>query len=57
MYKSNLSWLVSQDLLRRLASKGLVRSNTEGGRRRYVLTPVGFDVLGRFVRAAEEIRT
>jgi predicted transcriptional regulator len=56
MYRSNLSWLVSQELLRLLSGKGLIRSNEEGGRRRYVLTPVGFDVLSRFVRAAEEIR-
>ena len=49
--------LVSQELLMRLSDKGLVRSNMEGGRRRYVLTPTGLDVLSRLVRAAEEIRT
>ena len=57
MYKSNLSWLVSQELLTRLSSKGLIRSYVEGDRRRYLLTRTGLDVLSRFVRAAEEIRT
>ena len=56
MYRSNLSWLVSQELLMRLSGKGLIRSNMEGGRRRYMLTLAGLDVLSRFVRAAEEIR-
>ncbi|MDE1853265.1 MAG: hypothetical protein KGI38_05910 [Thaumarchaeota archaeon] len=57
MYKSNLSWLVSQELLTRLSSKGLIRSYVEGDRRRYLLTRTRLDLLSRFVRAAEEIRT
>jgi predicted transcriptional regulator len=56
MYRSNLSWLVCQDLLRRSSARGFIRAVEEGGRKRYVLTPAGVDVLGRFVRAAEEMR-
>jgi predicted transcriptional regulator len=55
MYKSNLSWSVCKELLRHLCTKGFLTAKTDGGRRRYELTAIGLDVLGRFVRVAEEM--
>jgi predicted transcriptional regulator len=55
MYKSNLSWLVCQNLLRHLAEKGFVKEVLEGTRRRYGLTWSGTEVLSSFTKAAEAI--
>lgn len=55
MYRSNLSWLVCQELLKHLSAKGFVRAAADGDRRLYGLTSEGVDVLWRFAKAAEEI--
>jgi predicted transcriptional regulator len=55
MYRSNLSWSVCQDLLKRLAAKGLVETRTEGERRLLVLTPRGSLALTQYCRSVEEI--
>ncbi|MDG6983057.1 MAG: hypothetical protein JRN28_00655 [Nitrososphaerota archaeon] len=57
MYRADLSWFACQVMSRHLMAKGSVRANAEGGKRRYGLTSTGLDVLGRFLKATEEVRT
>lgn len=55
MYRANLSWSICRGMLDRLAAKGLVGVVSEGGRKRYGITPKGAEVLRAYTIAADEI--
>lgn len=55
MYRANLSWLVCEKTLASLVSRGFVRVEQAGSRRRYEITQSGREVLNSFIKVAEAL--
>ncbi len=55
MFKANLSWLILQDSLDYLLSSGLLEERAENGRRVYLVTQKGLNVLMDFKRIRGEL--
>ena len=53
MYKANLSWIALQQNLQTLVTKSFLREEKLGPRRRYEVTPSGFDLLRTFRKVVE----
>lgn len=48
MYASNVSWLVLMKILEELLQKGLIEEREAGGRKKYVITENGREVLRKY---------
>jgi predicted transcriptional regulator len=55
MYKANLSWVVMQDYIRNLESRGVVESAEAEGRKSYHLTQRGFELLAKYLEIKENM--
>ena len=55
MYKANLSWSALQENLASLITVGLLREESFGSRRRYLLTDKGLETLRNFDAMLEQI--
>jgi predicted transcriptional regulator len=53
MYKANLSWIALQQNLQTLVAKSFLSEEKSGPRRRYEVTPSGFDLLRTFRKVVE----
>ncbi len=55
MYKANLSWIALQTNLKSLVTGTFLREESLGNRKRYELTPRGFDVLRTFQTVVQNL--
>ena len=53
MYKANLSWIALQSNLKSLVSRGFLREENSGSRKRYELTQHGFEILRTYEKVID----
>jgi len=53
MYKANLSWIALQSNMKVLVTKGFLREEDLGSRKRYEITQKGYEILRSFEKVLE----